>query len=70
MTARTTALPTVLAMVVGLAACGGSQGGQPSQQNGGRSPSPASATRPVATIDVRETEFAIKPRDVRIPRPG
>ncbi|HLL87612.1 MAG TPA: cupredoxin domain-containing protein [Thermoleophilaceae bacterium] len=69
MTARQATRPATLAVVAALAACGGRQ--EPPQKQGTEGGgAPAPATRPVETVEVRETDFAIDPPNVRIQRPG
>jgi plastocyanin len=57
-------------VVVAVAACGGSadQGGGGEPQGGaGQQPTKA---KPVATIDVRETDFKLDPANVTVDKPG
>ena len=69
LTVRLLTRPATLAVVAGLTACGGGQ--EPPQKQGTEGGgAPAPATRPVATVHVRETDFAIDPPNVRIRRPG
>lgn len=61
----------VIAAATALAGCGTGGGGPSEDQQGTPRAQPKPAQEaPVATIDVRETEFGLAPANPRIPRPG